>query len=325
MKGPSGGAYSARRLLSGRRAEWACLMLLVVIWGSAFAGIRIAVETVAPVWVVAGRLWTASAFLAVWLVVEAALRRGRPVPDAPPMSAGDRRRAVLAFSLVGVAFTAVPFFAFAEAGRTETSAVLAICNGATPAFTALTAWALVPGEGMGVQRALGVLLGFLGLVALVAPELRAGVGAASGLIFAIAGAAFYAGGNVTTRLAPRLGAVLSSFIITTTGAVATTLAAGFGGEPPGQGSPASWAAVIALGIGPTGVATIIYVWLIQRAGPMFVALVTYLNPLWAAAVGVVFLKEPFTGAMAGALVLILTGVAIANSGPRSAGPHRQPR
>lgn len=309
------------------RAEWLVLGLLVIIWGSAFAGIRIAVETLSPIWVAAMRLWVATGFLGVWIAVEALAGRmrrsgimGADVSAAaatPPDRGRLTIRAVLAFVVVGTVFTGAPFFAFGEAGLTESSAVLAICNGGTPMFTALLAWMFVPGEGMTWRRAFGVAFGFAGLLILVAPELTGGIGAVSGLAFAIGGAALYAGGNIVTRLAPKVGAALSGFIIAGSGAVFTTLVALAMGEPLVGGSTASWIATVLLGLAPTGLAMILYVWLIQKAGPMFLAQVTYLNPLWAAALGVVLLGEAFTLTMAGALMLILTGVAIANMRPRA--------
>ena len=49
----------------------------------------------------------------------------------------------------------------------------------------------------------------------------------------------------------------------------------------------------------------VYVWLIQRAGPVFVSFTTYMSPLWATGLGVLFLGEPLHWSMVGALALIL--------------------
>ena len=77
-------------------------------------------------------------------------------------------------------------------------------------------------------------------------------------------------------------------------------------------------AMIVLGLLPTAFAMFVYVWLIQRAGPVFVSFTTYLSPLWATGLGVLFLGEQLQWSMVGALALILAGVAVANRRPRPA-------
>ena len=49
---------------------------------------------------------------------------------------------------------------------------------------------------------------------------------------------------------------------------------------------------------------------------MFVSFATYLSPVWAMGIGVVFLQERMEWSIAGALVLILAGVAVAHRRPR---------
>jgi drug/metabolite transporter (DMT)-like permease len=70
-----------------------------------------------------------------------------------------------------------------------------------------------------------------------------------------------------------------------------------------------------LGMLSTAFAMFVYVWLIRRSGPVFVSFVTYLSPLWATGLGVMFLGEELEWSMAGALALILIGVAVANRRP----------
>jgi len=51
---------------------------------------------------------------------------------------------------------------------------------------------------------------------------------------------------------------------------------------------------------------------------VFVSFTTYLSPLWATGLGVLFLSEQLQWSMVGALALILAGVAVANRRPRPA-------
>ncbi len=285
-------------------------MLLVVIWGSTFAGLRIGVETISPAWLVAGRLLSGTFFLGVWLLVMRVLR--------PPQEHADERpklslKAYGWFGVIGIGATMVPFVLYAHAAESVGSAVLAICNGGTPFATVLMAhfWT---GDRLSAWRLAGVMLGFLGLVVLVLPALQAGESAGLiGILLGIVGAWMYAVGNIATRLAPRVEPVLSAFIIVAMGGASALLYALVAEPFPVAPSTASLTAMILLGLLPTAIAMFFYVWLIRRAGPVFVSFTTYMSPLWATGLGVLFLGEPLQWSMVGALALILAGVAVANT------------
>ena len=304
----------AKPRLTGTALSWAALMLLVVIWGSTFAGIRVGVETISPGWLVAGRLGCGTVFLGVWILGSRLLRPRARAADAPKIS----WRAMGWFALIGIGATMIPFVFYAHAAESVGSAVMAICNGATPFATVLLAH-MFTGDKLTPQRIAGVLLGFCGLVLLVLPEFAEGGGASLiGILLAIVGAWLYAVGNVGTRLAPRIDPVVSSFVIVGLGAVAALLHALVMEPFPVAASAASITAMAVLGLLPTAFAMFVYVWLIQRAGPVFVSFTTYMSPLWATGLGVVFLGESLQWSMVGALALILAGVAVANGKLRRA-------
>ncbi len=299
----------AKPRLTGAALSWAALLLLVVIWGSTFAGIRVGVETISPGWLVAGRLGCGTLFLGVWILGSRLLRPQARAEDAPKLS----WRAIGWFALIGIGATMIPFVFYAHAAESVGSAVMAICNGATPFATVLLAH-MFTGDRLTPQRIAGVLLGFCGLVLLVLPEFGEGGGASLiGILLAIVGAWLYAVGNVGTRLAPRIDPVVSSFLIVGLGAAAALLHALVMEPFPVAASMASMTAMVVLGLLPTAFAMFVYVWLIQRAGPVFVSFTTYMSPLWATGLGVLFLGEQLHWSMIGALALILAGVAVANA------------
>lgn len=294
--------------LSGNALSWAALLLLVVIWGSTFAGISIGVETITPAWLVAGRLLSGAFFLAAWMIL-ARVVRGRP--SGSP-SSRFTLRAALWFAVIGIAATMAPFVLYAHAAESVGTAVMAICNGGTPFATVLMAHAFL-NDRLTPRRFIGVLMGFAGLVVLVLPEFRDGGGASLvGILLAIVGAWLYAVGNIATRVAPRIEPVMSAFIIVAMGAVAALVYAVIMEPFPVNASQASIIAMILLGALPTAFAMFVYVWLIRRAGPVFVSFTTYMSPLWATGLGVLFLGEQLLWSMVGALALILAGVAVAN-------------
>jgi drug/metabolite transporter (DMT)-like permease len=295
--------------LSGHGLDYAILIVLFLIWGSAYAAIKIGGETISPLWLVAMRLVVGAACLGAVAGARAARR-----------STGEAKgeeliwRSAAPFIVIGVAFTALPFWMYAFAGRLVDSAVMAICNGAAPVFTAIFAHLFIAGDKLTWRRVIGVALGFAGLVVLVLPAAAHGMNASLlGVTLGIAGAALYAGGNIVTMLAPRVSPLTSSLVINLAGMVAILPVALLAEPFPVHASLASIIAGLLLGVFSTAVGMILYVWLIQRSGPVFVSLITYLAPLWATALGVGLLGEHLDWSMLGALALILAGVAVANA------------
>ena len=286
--------------------DWLVLAGLVIAWGSAFGALKIAVEDISPVWNTVIRLWVASGTLAVvCLAGRAALP---PLLPRPHPAWGY-------YAVIGTIGLAAPFFLFAFAAQGIPSAVNAICNGASPIFTAALALAVLREERLGARRVAGVLLGFVGLVVLVGPRLSEGVGVETlALTAALAGALCYAVANIVTRKAPQVSSSAGALMMCLTGAVAASMAA-VAFEPPMTSWP-SWpsvAAVVSLGVFPTALAGIGYVFLVQRQGPVFMSMAIYLAPLWATVLGVLLLGERPSWPAYVALGLILGGVALATT------------
>jgi drug/metabolite transporter (DMT)-like permease len=161
-------------------------------------------------------------------------------------------------------------------------------------------------------------MGFAGLLVLVGPELTEGVSASAvALTLAIVGAMLYAGSGIGTRLAPRISPMISTLIIMASGGVLDLGFALVAAPFPTAPSAESLVAVAALALIPSALAFVIWVWLIRRTGAVFVSLTNYLMPLWAAALGVVFLHETLGWPAFAAMGLILAGVAVASRKPRT--------
>jgi drug/metabolite transporter (DMT)-like permease len=79
------------------------------------------------------------------------------------------------------------------------------------------------------------------------------------------------------------------------------------------------AAVLALSVGGTGIAYVLYYALLAGAGASRSILVTYLVPALALGYGAIFLDEPVTAAAALGLALVLAGVALGTGAVRLAG------
>lgn len=291
----------------GKAFDWLVLAALVVLWGSAFALLRLATDHIGPLWNTTIRTAVAVATLALVM----ALQRQR----LPPL----RHPAWRAYAAIGLLGMAVPFMLFAFASQRLPSAILAICNGASPIFTGLLTHLLVAGDRLTLRKAGGVALGFLGLVTLVAPRLAEGFTLETvSLAMALVGAVFYAIANVVTRTAPTVPSTAGALMMCLWSlAFAATAAVGL--EPPPPWPPlSSLLAVVALGVFSTGLATVGFIFLIQRRGPLFMSMSIYLAPCWATVLGMLALHERPGWPAFAALGLILAGVGLVTA-PKRAG------
>jgi drug/metabolite transporter (DMT)-like permease len=281
--------------------DWLLLALLVAAWGSAFLMISVAVESLPPGSVVAGRLAVAALLLTVLVRVS-----GRRLP----------RRGIDWAFLAGVAVTgnAIPFFLISWGQQFIDSALAGILMAITPLATLVLAHLFVPGERLTPPRVGGFVLGFAGVTVLLVPSLGESRPLSTELLPQIAvlvGAVCYGAASVIARRRPASDA-LSASAGTAILAAALMLPVAALTELPWTGPPSQAAlwAVLGLGVISTAVASVAYFRLIETAGPTFVALSNYLIPPWAVGLGVVFLGErPRLLHLVG-LGLVLLGIAV---------------
>jgi drug/metabolite transporter (DMT)-like permease len=183
----------------------------------------------------------------------------------------------------------------------------------------------LPGEGLTRNRILGFVLGFSGVVVLTGPSALLGLRGDNpaeflAMLAVLGGAVCYGVSAVLARLRPRSGVVEA--------AAATILIAAFLAVPPvlpglaalpaAETAATAWAAVVALGVFSTALPAIVYFRLIGTAGPNFVSFLNYLIPLWAVALGALWLGERPELSDLAALAIILSGIAVASRTPRRA-------
>lgn len=306
-----------------RWASAALLLLLSVIWGSAYLFIKVTVEDVPPLTLVAGRLLLASLLL---LAVLAAA--GRPFPrDA-------RFWAMLTF--MGVVNNVIPFTLISWGEVHITSSLAAILTSAMPLFTIVIAH-LARLERITPLRTAGVLLGFAGVVVLLGLDVRDITSSSTlGQFAVIGGSVGYALATVFAR--QRLVGIdpfqLAAGQMVTGALIALPLALAIDrpfAVHPSLKSGLSWAA---LGLFPSGFAYLIYFWLIQRLSALQVSVVSYLLPITAAILGWAVLDETIGVNTFAGMVLIIAGILVVNAGferngrrtvaPAPASSHRAP-
>ncbi len=279
------------------------LMALTVMWGSAFLMTKVAVESMPPTMVVAGRMVVASAVLLVLAVFW--LRR---------LQSGGRAWAF--FVLIAFFGNALPYSLISWGQDFIDSGLTGILMAVMPLFTLGLAHFFIPGERMNFFRALGFMFGFIGVIVLMGPESLLGLAEVDEtfvpMLAVLAGAVSYAVSAILSRLRPdddAFGAALATTLLATLMVVPVGLDSSELGATL-QGNTLALLAVAGLGIFSTAAASLVYFRLVARAGPGFISQLNYLIPVWAVVIGALFLDEQPQMNHLYALALILGGILV---------------
>jgi drug/metabolite transporter (DMT)-like permease len=268
---------------------------MCVIWGIPYLLIRVAVRDLSPVTLVVARTLIASALL----LPLAAYRRELRI---------ERRHwpALLAFTGIEIS---LPWLLLAQAETRLTSSLTGLLIAAVPLVGAVVTTFTGERERHGGRRWAGLLVGLVGVAAIVGFDIH---GAALLPLLEIAGVATcYAVGPIILARwlhdAPSLGVVTVSIALA---ALAYLPFAAFSlpSHFPGWKVNAS---VAGLGIVCTALAFILFIQLVAEAGPVRATVITYVNPAVAAVLGVTILDEKFTAGMAVGFALVLAGSVLA--------------
>jgi drug/metabolite transporter (DMT)-like permease len=280
--------------------DWLAFIILGTVWGSSFLWIKIAVQEIGPVLLVAFRLL----FGIIGLSAAAFFSR----PTFP-----NKRRLWLALVLFGFTNSAIPYVLISWGEQYIDSAVAAILNSTTPLFTMLIATLFLQDDRLNFQRVIALLVGFTGIIILVGRDMGLSVESSIASLNAISfqtaalsvnssllgqGAVIlaslcYAGSSVYARrvtqglspivqgLVPLLGADLALWT--------TALWVNHPVKLPHLAL--TWLAIVWLGLLGTALAFLLYFYLLHSVGPTRTTLVTYMFPLVGVILGVIFLKE----------------------------------
>jgi drug/metabolite transporter (DMT)-like permease len=281
------------------------LTLLAFIWGASFMLIKIADRQLAPSTLILARLGSAALLLAAI----AAVRLG------PRETLTESRGAWRWLVVVGLVNTALPFWLLSWGETRIDSGLASIIQGAVPIFTALLAFGFFREARVTGFRLVGLAIGFVGVALLVGAQPHGRLLAA----LAVVGMALcYAIGSLLAgrhlRGTPPLVVALASTAVSTV----AVLPVGVAQAPSEAWHGETIMAILVLGFVGTAIAYLLFFALIQRAGPNYATLVTYLVPPIALAYGAVFLDESFGLTAFVSLGLILAGVALATGSVRLA-------
>lgn len=299
--------------------EWGMLLTLSVLWGGSFFFVGVAVAELPPFTIVLLRVGLGAALL--WLVVIAMGIKTRAARKLWP-----------AFIAMGFLNNLVPFSLIVWGQTHIASGLASILNAAAPLFTVVIAHFLTSDERMTGGRLLGVLVGFIGVVAMIGPEVLDGIGTdALAQLAVLAAALSYAFAGVQGRRFKRLGVppLVSATGQVSASAVMLAPMALIIDQPWRLPMPSleTWVAVIGLAGLSTALAYILYFRILATAGATNLLLVTFLVPVSAILLGAAFLAERLDQEHILGMAMIGVGLAaidgrLAKRFARRSGPSR---
>lgn len=263
--------------------------------------IKVAVITIPPLTLAAGRMALAALLLVMW-----AHRGGHRIPLNP--------RYLGIYAFIGFFGSALPFTLIGWGELTVDSGLAAILMGIMPVATTVLAHFFTGDEPLVPTRAIGALTGLMGLLVLVGWDALENLGGEFLAQLAVLGGALsYAVNTVFARRHVGIqGRVLAAGSISAGTLILMPVALLV--EQPLSLSPSATglSAMIMLGVLATGLATLIYFRLVKSLGASGFAQINYLIPLMGVAWGVLLLGERPGLREFIALILILAGVALVN-------------
>lgn len=295
--------------------QWILLFSLAMIWGSSFAFTSIVLRELSPASIVFLRNLFACCLLFPLVLL---LRR--------PIATGTRLWLfILAMALIG---NALPFTLISWGQQRIDSALAGILMAVMPLVTIILAHFFIPDEPLNRHKLIGFLIGFLGILVLIGPSALSAFQLSGEAFWAqlavLFAAACYGMNSIITRRKPKSDSwSTAAFVLLLSALMLWPLAAftsGFSNQISLQGLPGfdnlsdfsqkTWIAITLLGFICTGIGTVIYMTIINLAGPSFVSLINYLIPIWAMILGVTFMNEVLSWTHWLALGLILSGIGI---------------
>jgi drug/metabolite transporter (DMT)-like permease len=285
-----------------KNATLARFLLLALLWGSSFTFIKVSLAGLTPGQLVLSRLILGAAVLLAF----AGLRKvGLP-------RTGAIWAHVAAAALLG---NVIPFLLLSYGEQTTGAGIAGVLVGSTPLLTLALATAALPTERATPRKAIGLLVGFLGVVLVIGPW-RDSLGSVGGRLACLGAALSYAAGFVYVRryLSPRGLAPLALAAAQLTAAVVLqALVTPFLTWHTPHFTGRVTASIVILGLLSTGLAYVLYFRLIGDVGATTASAVNYVVPVGAVLISVALLGEPVTWNLVVGGLVVLAGVAYAEN------------
>ena len=283
--------------MNAKQINWLMFYTLVFMWGTSFLITSIAVDQFSPIQISTMRI----SLGAIILLVAMYLRGLRLPTDIWSW---------VYFAIFGAMGNALPFFLISWGQQSVSSGTTGVLMAFMPLITMILAHYFIANEALNRYKIIGCCVSFCGVALLLGPQIEGSHSIIAQLAIFCA-AASYATNTILIRRLPKFNPLVGGAgMLLVASALSLPVALYQGFENISTPSSGAIYAVIWLGIVPTGMASILYFSLVERAGPSFISNVNYLIPVLAFFSGIILLNEAVTWLSLISVAVILSGIAL---------------
>ena len=285
-----------------RSLDYFLLVLLALIWASAFFNIKIATYSYGPLTIAFLRIF----FGAVPVVLLCYFKKIKIEAFS---------RDWYWFAAIGIINLVIPFFLIAYGIQKTQSNLAAILMASTPLTAAALAHFFTKNEKINLVKSIGVLIGFSGIVFLFFDNILINKNNIFSAFLILFGSCFYVvGGLLTLKISNKENENVTASILIWGALV--LMPATLYLEQPWNLNPRldSTLSLIYLGIFSTGIAWLLRFYILKHNGLVFQAQVAYLIPIFGVILGFLILNEAITSKVIISLIAVIIGIYIVKKG-----------
>ena len=288
-----------------RSLDYFLLVLLALIWASAFFNIKIATYSYGALTIAFLRVF----FGAIPLVLLCYLKNIKIEAFSKDWHW---------FASIGIINLVIPFFLIAYGVQKVQSNLAAILMASTPLTAAVLAHFFTKNEKVNLIKFTGVLVGFSGIVFLFSDKILINENNfLSALIIFFASTFYVIGGLLTLKISNKKNENVTASILIWATLVLFPICMFI--DQPWNLSPRldSTISLIYLGIFATGIAWLLRFYILKNNGLVFQAQVAYLIPIFGVILGFLILNEKITYKVIIALIAVIIGIYIVKKSSKS--------
>jgi len=276
--------------------DYIFLVVLALIWASAFFNIKIATYSYGPVTIAFLRILLG----AIPVVVLCFFKKIKIEAFS---------RDWYWFAAIGIINLVIPFFLIAYGVQKVQSNLAAILMASTPLSATVLAHFFTNNEKINFIKVLGVMIGFSGIVFLFSDNILINENNIISALLILGGSTFYViGGLLTLKVSNKKNENVTASILIWATIFLLPITAYT--EQPWNLNPRldSTISLIYLGIFSTGLAWLMRFRILKNNGLVFQAQVAYLIPIFGIILGYIFLNEIITSKVIVAVVAVILGI-----------------
>ena len=282
--------------------DYLLLVLLALIWASAFFNIKIATYSFGPITIAFLRVF----FGAIPVLLICYYKNIKIEAFSKDWHW---------FAMIGFINLVAPFFLIAYGVKSVQSNLAAILMSTTPLSSTVLAHFYTKNEKFNIIKTIGILIGFSGIIFLFSDNILIDQNNfTSALLILLGSTCYVVGGVLTLKISKKKNENVTGSILIWAIIILFPLVVLI--EQPWESIPRtdSLISVIYLGIVPTGIAWLIRFRILTQNGLIFQSQVSYLIPLFGVILGYIFLEELITIKVLISLLAVCIGIYFVRKG-----------